>query len=221
MILSKSIPNYILLDFDGTITMEDVAIQVLDQFAGLEWRQFDELLDRGQISLEECMRSQYGMIKSDEDKILEFIETKFILRDGFEDFIQTCDKLSIPVHVVSAGIDFVINHILRIHDIRIKLKAIKTQASVEGMKLEFNKLKYSGSRDFKEDYIKELRSYGEINIIYVGDGNTDFYAAENADIVYCVKGSRLETYCIEKKIILKSFSNFMEIENQITDSISH
>lgn len=219
MILNNKIPNHFLIDFDGTITTEDVAFRVLDKFAGKGWRHFDELLDRGEMSLKECMVSQYGMIKSDKNKILEFIENNYSLRGGFEEFVATCINSSIPVQIVSAGIDFVINHILMIHGINIDLKAIKAQASEDGMKLKFQELKHPDSRDFKEDFIKTIRNKVETNIIYIGDGNTDFFAAENADLVYCVKNSRLENYCIENIINYRSFTSFLEIENDIRNSL--
>ena len=133
------------------------------------------------------------------------------VRGGFEEFVATCAKSSIPVQIVSAGIDFVLNHILMKHGINIELKAIKALASEDGMKLNFQKLNYSDSRDFKEDFIKTIRNKEETNIIYVGDGNTDFFAAENADLVYCVKNSRLEKFCMENTINFRSFTKFFEI----------
>ncbi len=219
MILSNRFPNYILFDFDGTITTKDIAIQVLMEFADENWIKFDQMLDNSDISLEECMRLEYGMIKSGKNTILKFIEDKYVFREGFEEFVEFCNRSSIKTQIVSAGIDFVIDHILNIHDIKIDLKAIRAKARIDGMVLEFEEFKYPDSRDFKEDYIKELRSKGIINIIYVGDGSSDFHAAENADQVYCVSENKLEQYCIDNHINFRSFTSFKEIEDDIKNSL--
>ena len=48
----------VLCDFDGTISEKDTAVIVFNKFINGNWRIFNEQLDRGELTLEQCMREQ-------------------------------------------------------------------------------------------------------------------------------------------------------------------
>ena len=108
----------ILCDFDGTITLEDSSVKILEQFVEEDWEQYDSLLENGKISLHECMQIQFGMIKAEKSSIVESLN-HISLREGFKEFVQFCTSQRIPLIVVSAGLDFVIETVLSLHNLTL------------------------------------------------------------------------------------------------------
>ncbi|MHA2105675.1 MAG: hypothetical protein ACW981_19790 [Candidatus Hodarchaeales archaeon] len=53
----------ILCDFDGTIVTHDTAEFILNKFTTENWQIFDELLEKGEMTLEESMKKQFKLIK--------------------------------------------------------------------------------------------------------------------------------------------------------------
>ncbi len=49
-----------MCDFDGTISLNDTYEYVLTRYAPGDWRVFDDEYLRGEISLQECLRKQWG-----------------------------------------------------------------------------------------------------------------------------------------------------------------
>jgi 2-hydroxy-3-keto-5-methylthiopentenyl-1-phosphate phosphatase len=60
----------VLCDFDGTITEKDTTVTVFNKFIKGNWKTFNERLDRGEITLEQCIREQFSMIKAPRSVIL-------------------------------------------------------------------------------------------------------------------------------------------------------
>ena len=80
----------VLCDFDGTIAEIDTAVIVFNKFIDGNWRSFNEQLDRGEITLEQCMREQFSMIKAPKSVILDELDLDVAFRPGFEGLVQYC-----------------------------------------------------------------------------------------------------------------------------------
>jgi len=52
-----------ILDFDGTVVYEDVFERLLDEFTKEDWRYYDYLVEKGELSLEEAVSKQFDLIK--------------------------------------------------------------------------------------------------------------------------------------------------------------
>ena len=110
----------VLSDFDGTITEIDTAVIVFNKFINGNWRIFNEQLDRGEITLEQCMREQFSMIKAPKSVILNELELDNSFRPSFEELVHFCIDDQVPFEIVSAGLDFVINHLLEVKGLMAK-----------------------------------------------------------------------------------------------------
>jgi 2-hydroxy-3-keto-5-methylthiopentenyl-1-phosphate phosphatase len=56
------VKSAVLIDFDGTITMRDSSELVLRRFADERWLIYDDMMDRGEIGLEDCMKQQFALV---------------------------------------------------------------------------------------------------------------------------------------------------------------
>lgn len=186
----------IISDFDGTIVTIDTVEYLLARYANGDWRRYDDLYERGEISLEECLRRQYRMIKEPKQKLIEAIDGVAMFRAGFEELLAFSREKAIPFTIVSAGLDFVIDHLLSRKDFRgrIVVLAPKSKPTSRGITLDFSGLPRGDSSNFKSVFAKSIKARGT-GIAYIGDGFSDFEAVKLADARFAVKGSRLAEQC--------------------------
>ncbi|WP_371804956.1 HAD-IB family phosphatase [Candidatus Lokiarchaeum ossiferum] len=194
--------DYIILcDFDGTISLQDTCVPILEQFADGDWELYDDLLSKGLIDLHECMRKQFGMIRADIPTILRTLGSVPI-RSGFTEFVSFSLSEGIEFVIVSAGLDFIIKSVLLENN--LDLPVVSAKVVDERFNLEFPALHYPDSIDFKADQVKFYQTQKK-KVVFIGDGNSDLQGASQADIVFAVKSSFLNSH------FENSFSNFLEL----------
>ncbi len=195
--------DYIILcDFDGTITLQDTCVPILEQFAVGDWEKYDKLLSEGLINLYECMQKQFGMIQANIPSIISSMGS-IPIRPGFADFISSCLSQKINVIIVSAGLDFVIRSVLLQNNLDLPVVAAKVKD--KRFQLEFPSLHYPDSIDFKVDQVKYYQTQQK-KVIFIGDGNSDLQGAMQADLVFAVKNSFLNSH------FKNGFSSFLDLE---------
>ena len=205
--------NLVLLcDFDGTITNLDTALFLLDKFVKGDWRIFDIQYREGKITLEECIQEQYSMFDVPKHIMLNELEKAVSFRSNFNKLIDYCRIQNIPFIIVSAGLDFVINHFLNQKGLAnsIKVHSVKTTITENGIKLAFPKLFDKDSTDFKDDLVRYYKKNGS-HVIYIGDGTSDYQAIKNADYRFSIKNSRLAELCRKNKISHQEIDDFQEV----------
>ena len=205
--------NLVLLcDFDGTITNLDTALFLLEKFVEGDWRMFDVQYRTGKITLEECIQEQYSMFDVPKHLMLKELEKAVSFRSNFNKLIDYCRIQNIPFIIVSAGLDFVINHFLNQKGLAnsIKVHSVKTTITENGIKLAFPKLFDKDSTDFKDDLVRYYKKNGS-HVIYIGDGTSDYQAIKNADYRFSIKNSRLAELCRKNKISHQEIDDFQEV----------
>ena len=202
----------VLSDFDGTITEIDTAVIVFNKFINGDWRIFNEQLDRGEITLEQCMREQFSMIKAPKSLILDELELDAVFRPGFEELVHFCYDNQVLFEIVSAGLDFVINHLLEVRglDGKTKVRAARTRFTGDGIEMDSIELHDRNSIDFKDDLVNYYKVKGYF-VLFIGDGMSDKGAVRSADYVFVIKGSRLAEFCKKEGINHQEMSDFQEV----------
>ncbi|MFW9997572.1 MAG: HAD-IB family phosphatase [Candidatus Odinarchaeota archaeon] len=202
----------VLCDFDGTIAETDITDAVFDKFVCGNWRIFNEQLDRDEISLEQCMKVQFSMIKASKSAILKEVELTTAFRPGFEELVHFCNGNHLPFEIVSAGLDFVINHLLEIRGLsdKIRVHAAKTKFIDDGIAMGSMELRHKKSIDFKDDLVNYYKDKGYF-VLFIGDGMSDKAAVRSADLVFVIKGSRLAEFCKTEGINHQEMSDFQEV----------
>jgi len=211
----------VLCDFDGTVLDIDTCVFILEKFAEEEWRIFDEQLERGEITLEECLRKQFSTVRVPEKLILEETERVLSVRPNFEKLVEYCRAHRIPLILVSAGLDFVIKHFLELkgwHGL-VEVYAPKARCTVYGIRFTFPKLFDKTSVSFKDDSVRYYKKQGK-RVIYIGDGLADYNAARNADFSFAIHGSKLAELLNTDGIQHKEISDFEEVVETIKVSTS-
>jgi len=211
----------VLCDFDGTVLDIDTCVFILEKFAEGEWRIFDEQLEKGEITLEECLRKQFSTVRVSKKLILREVERVMSARPNFANLVEYCRANRRPLFLVSAGLDFVIKRFLELNSWRglVDVYAPKARCTVNGIKFTFPKLFYAMSVSFKDDLVRYNKKQGK-RVVYIGDGLADYHAARNADFSFAIKGSKLAELLRREGIPYKEISDFQEVVETIKVSTS-
>lgn len=203
----------ILCDFDGTVINLDSCEYLLNKFSRKNWKVYDEMLAKGEISLEESMKKQFEGIRITKKLAIKEIEKVIDFRKGFKEFVEYCKRKGFKVIIISAGLDFIIKHFLKKSKINsIQLIAPKVKIKNKKIVFIFPKKFYNDSLDFKEDVVKQYKNKGK-KVIYIGNGESDFTAAKKSDFILAIKFSKLYFLCKKEKISFKEINDFFDVIN--------
>lgn len=207
----------VLSDFNGTISLSNIAEHILEKFADKKWLYYDKLCLEGKMSLDEAMVYEYSLLKAPVDEILNEVDRIYQIRSHFKDFIEYCKTNTIPFVIVTTGLDFVINHMLQHLGVAdyVELVAFTTEVNPD-KSLKINNIERfdESKKDFKSDYVSYYKELG-CKVVYIGDSFSDFNAVLESDIVFSVRNSKLSAYCEEKSITFSEFDDFSELTNKI------
>jgi 2,3-diketo-5-methylthio-1-phosphopentane phosphatase len=202
----------VLCDFDGTIAKIDTAEFALQRFANGNWKRYDDQLDEGKITLEECMAREFALVKVSKAEIASEVGRAATLRPAFGKLVDYCEARHIPLVIVSAGLDFVVREILRRNgwEDRLEIRVPRSRFTPEGIRFLFPRLKFNSSQNFKDDTVVHYHRLGR-RVAYVGDGSPDFAAVKAADLAFTVRGSKLSTLCDKEGLPHKDISDFADV----------
>ncbi len=211
----------VLSDFDGTVTLNDTFENVLARFGKGEWRAVDDQYVRGEITLEECVRQQGGMVQVPSSEILSYLDGVTKFRPNFDKLIEFCMTNHFPLVIVSAGLDFVIKHFLtreKFQD-KVELVAASAKCTPTGIKFEWPKLRSDRSMNLKDDMVRYYKQRAD-TVAYIGDGRWDLHALRNADRRFVIRNSKLAELCLEQEIQATRIIDFQEVVKSLQKEMS-
>ena len=217
---------HFFLDFDGTITVDDVVDLALDRFAGKAWKDIEKEWLAGRIGSRECLSRQIRLIQATPEELRSAI-SKVKLDPHFVLFLKKAEELGVLVTIVSDGFDVFIEQVLK-NNLQKKpglLKALpiysnKLRKTTSGYEVIFGTETpcLHGCANCKEFLIKKITSHDD-HIFFVGDGFSDRYAAQAAHLTFA-KG-KLLNYCRENAIDHVAYENFKKVKEWLVQNHSH
>ncbi len=209
------------IDFDGTVTIEDVSFLLLDTFVGPAWRKHLDDYSSGDITVGAFNQKVFGMMKASRKTMLDFVMASphVKIRPGFKELIDYCQKRGFKVVIVSNGLMFYIEALLE----RLSIKGLEIHAAENTFYKGGMDVKYIGpdgkevDAGFKEVYINDLRQRG-YNVIYIGNGTSDIYPARQAQQVFACED--LLKACKKEDLKHYSFQDFFEVI-KVLESLDH
>jgi 2-hydroxy-3-keto-5-methylthiopentenyl-1-phosphate phosphatase len=211
----------VLSDFDGTVTLNDTFQNVLEKFGQGDWGAVDDQYVRGEITLEECLRIQGGMVRASKPEVLDELDQVTEFRPGFDNLAEYCKTNHYPFVLVSAGLDFVIKHFLTRENLvdKVELFSAVATCTPRGIKFDFLKLKDNRSISFKDDVVRYYKTRAD-TVAYIGDGRWDLPALRNADLRFAIKSSKLAELCKEQGIQATTVADFTEVVTSLQKEMS-
>lgn len=206
----------ILSDFDGTISDKDVTDTLLEHFGMEGCTELEELWLANKISSKECMSKQIALMKATLPQLNEVLDT-IKIDPYFLDLLKYANRHQIAVKVVSDGLDYAIEYILKkyhIKDLPIYANHLLHDFN-NGWRLTFpyaNPNCQKGSGNCKCALVKQHQSLTN-SIIYVGDGASDFCVSNKVDVVFAK--SKLINYCQDNNITYYAINDFNDVLNRL------
>lgn len=198
------------IDFDGTISTEDVCYGLVKNFARNGWEELNDLWEKGEVSTAECAQQTLDLIDASPEELNRFYNTMSI-DDSFVDFTNWASSMSFPLYILSDGYDNYIELLLRKYNLNIDYFANHLDYK-EGwhIKMPYYNSECGQCGACKTSLIEKLQP-PDYTSVYIGDGWSDHCPAEKCDIVFAK--DRLALYCREKGIPFYPFKSFYDIQN--------
>jgi len=210
----------VFTDFDGTITQRDVTDEILAQLAHPSWRDVELEWTRGLIGSRECLERQIALVDTsveDLDAIIDAIPVD----PAFASFYRFIHQRGVPLYVLSEGFDYVIARVLKRAGMegpfRNGMQVFSSALRREGRRL-IPSFPYSsppcehGCGTCKAGLLRRLGD-SRHPIIFVGDGLSDRFAVDEADMVFAKR--QLLAYCQEHGKACLSFNTFADVEQAV------
>jgi 2-hydroxy-3-keto-5-methylthiopentenyl-1-phosphate phosphatase len=204
----------VVLDFDGTITMADMAYLLCKHFVGDARQPAVERWLRKEISLPQAQQLIWPLIRAPEAEVMAYVAETAVLREGFDRLLARCRELAIPVMIASGGFDFYVRAILG--ETRLaQLETVICNRAVftsNGISVEFPHADLSCDQCAvcKGLVLDRLRAQG-LRPIFAGDGFSDRCAVGRADRLFTVAERELHSLCQRQGASHHPFTSFDEI----------
>ncbi|MGI8606759.1 MAG: MtnX-like HAD-IB family phosphatase [Gaiellaceae bacterium] len=206
----------LVVDFDGTITEQDVLDEIARTFGDDEvYREVDEALDRNGITLHEVLRREFEPVRAPLGEVVEWVHANASIRPGFRELVELARERGWRLVVVSSGFRQLIEPVLERAGIEgLELVSNEVDPDPEGWRITFfdESTCESCGEPCKRTTVRSVVRGGEI--VYVGDGYSDRCAAEDADLVFARRG--LAAYLTERGVPFEPFDDFFQIAERLT-----
>ncbi|MBI2852580.1 MAG: MtnX-like HAD-IB family phosphatase [Chloroflexi bacterium] len=197
-------------DFDGTVTEDDISFMLLDIFASSHWRERLKEYEAGRITVGRFNTEAFSMVKADRASLVKAAIEGVRIRPGFEEFVAYCRQNGFRLVIVSNGLDFYIEEILRnIGADGIEVFAARTTFHPGGLDVSY--IGPDGrclDDNFKGSYVSSFLEEG-YRVIYLGNGTSDFPPASRSHHVFAT--GTLLYRCRQGNMSCTPFNDFTEV----------
>ncbi|MFZ1082474.1 MAG: MtnX-like HAD-IB family phosphatase [Candidatus Kryptoniota bacterium] len=200
----------IFVDFDGTITKEDIGNSFFRTFGNeAESLKFVEKWKSGEMSGRDLTSKEAEYVHVNENEALRFIEG-FEIDPKFNEFASYCKSSSFDLTVLSDGLDFYIKRIFEVNGIfDVPFYSNHVHFESNGVHIEFPYLSDCEKCGNCKGYQILTKTGSDDIVVYVGNGFSDRCAVQYADIIFAK--DELLQYCEENNITFFPFENFGNI----------
>ncbi|WP_026692253.1 2-hydroxy-3-keto-5-methylthiopentenyl-1-phosphate phosphatase [Peribacillus kribbensis] len=211
----------IFCDFDGTITNSDNIISIMKAFGPEGWESLKDQVLNKEIPISEGVGKMFSLLKSSQkQEIIDFAVNHSEIRQGFKEFVDFAEEHRIPFFVVSGGIDFFVEPMLKDFIPMEKVYCNKGNFNNEFIQIEWphscDELCHNNCGCCKPSIMRSIGSRYDYKIV-IGDSITDLEAAKKADLV--IARDFLIEKCQEEGIPYKPFSTFNDCIKILEDEL--
>jgi len=211
----------ILCDFDGTIAVEDVIDSLLDRYGRPGWEALEQDWRAGRIGSRECMSGQVALLDMTREELDTHLAGLWI-DHAFPGFVAKARELGVPIRVVSDGLDYAIHKILGrygLDDLPLAANHLSPATPPQRWQLTSPfQAEGCASGTCKCACVERARAGGAARTLLIGDGASDFCAADRVDFVFAKH--RLIEHCRAAGIAyvpITGFEDALEFLPQLLD----
>lgn len=206
----------IFCDFDGTAAKNDVGNLLFKTFADDRCFEIVQRWKEGKISSKECLTQECKITRITRTELEEFSDAQE-LDPYFVELVSYCQARNVEVEILSDGLDFYIDRILKKYELDRKVNIHSNRMQFRNgnrIEPEFPYYKYGCGQcaNCKGYHVQQA----QVNpAVYIGDGLSDRCGARKADVVFAKQGRDLLRYCQTEKVEYFEFADFSDVLEQI------
>jgi len=192
----------VILDWDGTATVDDTLIVALREFG--DWQVYLDAaaaLRRGEITLHEEIRRDAESIKVPLEEVVAWLVENVELRPGLHELAEAHRPM-----IVSSNFRQLIVPILEREGLELEVRANAVEWYPDGWRATFRNGDACGTCG---EPCKRADLPGNGQVVYVGDGYSDRCAAQAADRVFARDG--LARYLEERGVPYEPFDDLHDV----------
>ncbi len=209
--LERMAGGALILDFDGTITEQDLLDAIATRFGDEDvFAELEGGLLGGGLPLHEVIRREFAPVKAPLREVVDWVLANAKTRPGFAELVHEARERGYEVTVVSSGFKELIEPVLEREGLGdLALVASSADPDPSGWKITFHDDEICPvcGQACKRASVQALANGG--TVVYVGDGYSDRCAAELADHVFARTG--LARYLDAKGVSYEPFDDFHDI----------
>ena len=210
----------IFVDFDGTITEQDLLDRIAQTFGDPSvYREVDEALDEGRITLNEVLRREFEPVRAPLDDVVSWVLEHASVRPGFRELVERASERGWRVVIVSSGFRELIEPVLQREGIsEVELLSNRVVPDPAGWRVLFrvtDDCHVCGEPCKRGTVVAEADGHLRV---YIGDGVSDRCGARACDVVFARRG--LAAYLEEEGVPFEEFDDFFRVADGIDEALA-
>ncbi|MFP4527433.1 MAG: MtnX-like HAD-IB family phosphatase [Candidatus Kapaibacterium sp.] len=202
----------VYVDFDGTITRKDIGDELFIRMG--EFEPYNSMLKAREIDIKEYWRILFEKLRPEATpESIEQFALSCEIDPYFSKFAEFCREQGIPIAIVSDGFDSYIRPILEAHGLDWIDVYCNEMVFADGSRPRPH---YPYASESCECFCASCKRNSVVTrtppdrlIAFIGDGYSDYCAAEHADIVFAKR--YLAAYCNEHRLPHYTFKTFFDV----------
>jgi 2-hydroxy-3-keto-5-methylthiopentenyl-1-phosphate phosphatase len=201
----------VLVDFDGTVCLHDVGVELLEAFGTDPARRgpladVDRAFDAGQVGLRNVLVAEAATLSASDDGLVAFALAHCPLDPTFAPFVAWLHREGVPLTVVSDGFGLHVRPMLEAAGLG-HLPVITNEWARGRLRFVAAHPICVGCGTCKKQAVEKARVHGAVT--FVGDGVSDRFGARYADLTFAK--NELAEHCKEESIPFSSYENFDDV----------
>jgi 2-hydroxy-3-keto-5-methylthiopentenyl-1-phosphate phosphatase len=219
--MTKPKTPILFLDFDGTISRRDAVDAILETYADPKWLTFEAEWRAGRIGSRDCLRAQMSLVRASRKQIDALLD-EIGIDEELVALLEMCAMRDISAHIISDGFDYCIRRILSgankriaafLRGGRVCAAHLESRGHLWGTEFPFFHQTCGHGCATCKPAVMRLLNKTNAPAIFVGDGFSDRYVVESADLVFAKDG--LAEYCTDQSIQHIPFQSLGEVAAHI------
>ena len=209
----------ILVDYDGTIALNDVSDQIMAEHVPGDWEAEAAKYDAGGMGSRRLMTWEIALVDADPAELYATAASQ-PHDPGFVPLVERAKASRIPIEVVSDGFGFFIRPALASLGLAdLPVVTASTTFSGRRARIEFPNghptCLVCGT--CKRERVRAHQAAGRA-VVFIGDGESDRYAAGYADVVWAKRA--LVKICVEAGWPFRRWTEFVEIDGWLERTLA-
>jgi 2-hydroxy-3-keto-5-methylthiopentenyl-1-phosphate phosphatase len=203
-------PGAVVLDFDGTITEEDMLDLVCREHGDPDvYAEVDAALERGEIRLVDDIQRKLVTVGRSQPEVVEWVRRRARIRPGLDDLLDTAERAGRRIVVVTSSVRELVEPVLGEHLSRIEIVAGSIEPGWRANLAHLAQCETCGE-PCKRGTVAGL---GTDDWVYVGDGWSDRCVALIAPRVFARDG--LARYLDDHGVAYDPFDDLHDVARGI------